>query len=221
MEVAVNLEQAEYDRRWAGSSGGKYSGEQQGYTPAFLRFMDNWLAEIPAGGAVLEVGCGDGFFSSKIAGGGFKITGIDLSSEGIQHAQQRTPAGTFLVHDLTLPLPFPDHCFDAIWCSDVLEHLFSPLFVFQQMARVLKPGGFALLTVPYHGLMKTFAIAAFCFERHYDSEYPHLRFFTVRSLGGLVKKAGLKVQECSTCGSQLGRVRDTLFPTNILLAAQR
>ncbi|MFZ4575583.1 MAG: class I SAM-dependent methyltransferase [Phycisphaerales bacterium] len=216
----MSIEKAEYDKLW-GTTGGRYSGEAQGYAPHFLKFMDRWFGKFPKGAKVLEVGCGDGFFSSQIAQRGCEVTGVDLSTEGLRRAKERTPAGTFLSHDLTQPMPFPDATFDGVWCSEVLEHLFSPLYVLEQMSRVLKPGGVALLTVPYHGLLKNLAIAAFAFEKHYDPEYVHLRFFTSGTLGRLVQKAGMKVVESSTCGSQLGVVRDSLFPTNILIAAQK
>jgi 2-polyprenyl-6-hydroxyphenyl methylase/3-demethylubiquinone-9 3-methyltransferase len=162
-----------------------------------------------------------GFFSQQIAKRGAEITGLDLSTEALRRAKDRTPHGTFLSHDLTRPMPFGDGTFDGVWCSEVLEHLFSPLYALQQIHRVLKPGGLALVTVPYHGLLKNLAIAMFAFKRHYDPEYPHLRFFTTRSLKGSVCKAGLTVIESSTCGSQLGVLRDALFPTNILIAARK
>lgn len=217
----MNIEKNEYDKRWSGDAGSRYSGEHQGYTPYFLAFMDRCLAHLGPGARVLEVGCGDGFFSSEMARRKLTVTGIDLSPEAVRRAQERTPSGLFLVHDVTHPLPFDDDSFSAVWCSEVLEHLFSPLYVLQEIYRVLQPGGMALLTVPYHGLLKNLMISAFAFERHFDPEYPHLRFFTIRSLSSLVRKAKLSIAQCSTCGAQLGVVRDALFPTNILLAARK
>lgn len=218
---ARNIEQEDYDKRWAGEAGEKYSGGNQGYTPAMLAFMGKHADKVAKPATALEVGCGDGYFSSVLAQKGFNVTGIDLSEEGVRVAQRRTPNGTFRTHDLTRPMPFADGSFDVIWCSEVLEHLFSPLYVLQQMHRVLKPGGVTLLTVPYHGLLKNLAIAGFAFDKHYDPEYPHLRFFTINTLSGLVRKAGLTVIDTQTCGSQLGFLRDALFPTNILLAARK
>lgn len=217
----MNIEKADYEKRWSGDEGSRYSGERQGYTPFFLSLMDRWMTKLPQGSKCLEVGCGDGYFSSEIVRRNLSVTGIDFSSEGVRRAQERTPEARFVVHDLTQPLPFEADSFSAVWCSEVLEHLFSPLFVLQEIQRVLRPGGMALLTVPYHGLLKNLAIAAFAFEKHFDPEYPHLRFFTIRSLASLVRKAGLSVVETATCGSQLGYLRDTLFPTNILLVARK
>jgi ubiquinone/menaquinone biosynthesis C-methylase UbiE len=115
-------------------------------------------------------------------------------------------------------MPFDDASFDFIWCSEVLEHLFSPLAALKEIRRVLKPGGQFRCTVPYHGLLKNLGIALFAFERHYDPEYPHIRFFTKKSLKALVQRAGLNVTQVGACGSNLG-LRDVLVKTNILLAA--
>jgi len=212
------VERAEYDRRWSEAG---YSAEQIGYTPNFLRFMRDHLSRKAGPGArALEVGCGDGFFSSKIIEMGFDVVGLDLSPVGVEIAQKRNPKGLFKVHDLTQPLPFADNTFDALWCSEVLEHLFSPLYVLEEVKRVLKPGGVALFTTPYHGLLKNLAIALFAFDKHYDPEYPHIRFFTKNTLTGIVHKAGLRVDAADHCGSQLG-IRDVLFPTNLLIACHK
>lgn len=216
-------EQAEYNRRW-GDADEKYSASNAGYTPHFCKFMSEAVGSIASRPAeALEIGCGDGFFSQKLAELGCHVTGIDISTTGIESARKRCPGGTFLIHDLGQPLPFADGSMDVVWCSEVLEHLFSPLSVCQEIRRVLRPQGILLATVPYHGLIKNLGIALLAFERHYDPTYPHIRFFTKKSLSGIVSQAGLAVQAVSTCGSGLGfmGLRDLLVPTNILLKAQK
>lgn len=215
-------ERAEYDARWAGAESGEcgYSGENIGYVGNFLRFLDEGLAKLPKPIRALEVGCGAGFFTGQLAQRGCDATGIDLSPVGVEAARKRFTNAKFQVHDLTEPIPFPDASFDFIWCSEVLEHLFSPLAVLEEMRRVLRPGGRVQLTVPYHGLLKNIGIALFAFERHYDPTYPHIRFFTKKSLSDLVRRAGLTSEFVGACGSNLG-LRDLLVKTNILLAARR
>lgn len=92
-------EQTEYDKRWADENDG-YSAARIGYTPNFLRFMTEHLSGLAAP-AALEIGCGDGFFSGELAKRGSRVTGVDLSPEGVAKAQKRVPDGRFLVHDLS------------------------------------------------------------------------------------------------------------------------
>jgi SAM-dependent methyltransferase len=213
------IERQEYDARW--SDAGSYGAGHPGYSENFVKFMTQWVQRRSADQRVaLDVGCGDGYFTSHLIRLGCRATGMDLSPVGVGLAQKRNPTGDFRVHDLTQTFPFPDDTFDLVWCSEVLEHLFSPLGVLREIERVLKPGGMLMATTPAHGKLKNLAIALFAFERHYDPEYPHIRFFTLRSLGGLMEKAGLRVVSATTCGSKLG-VRDFLFPTNNLVTAAK
>jgi len=53
------------------------------------------------------------------------------------------------VLDIKNTLPFPEARFDTILCSDVLEHIINPSFLFAEMARLLKPGGRLILFVPF------------------------------------------------------------------------
>jgi SAM-dependent methyltransferase len=216
----VNIEQLEYDRRW-GDPNIHYGDGAPGYSGHFVRFMGQWINKRPAHARVaLDVGCGDGYFTSKLIGLGCQATGMDLSPVGLEKAKQRNPMGTFRAHDLTQPFPFEDRTFDVVWCSEVLEHLFSPRYALEQIFRVLKPGGQLLATVPAHQFLKNLAIALFAFDRHYDPEYPHVRFFSKNTLSGLARKVGFEIDFVGTCGSNLG-VRDALFPTNIMMVARR
>lgn len=51
--------------------------------------------------------------------------------------------------DLTQPLPFAPASFDTVLLSDVLEHVPEPQKLWDEMARVLKPGGHAFVNVPF------------------------------------------------------------------------
>jgi len=53
-----------------------------------------------------------------------------------------------LVSDITA-IPAPDASFDAILCSEVLEHIAEPTHALDEFARLLKPAGIMILTVPF------------------------------------------------------------------------
>jgi SAM-dependent methyltransferase len=50
---------------------------------------------------------------------------------------------------------FPDSCFDLIVTQDVLEHVSNPHAAFEEIFRILRPGGYHIFTVPYHEGWKT------------------------------------------------------------------
>jgi SAM-dependent methyltransferase len=93
---------------------------------------------------ILELGCGTGNDAARLAGEGFSVTAIDVSSEAIAHAQVRFGSLVrFLVADMTERLPFPDESFDAVM-SNVALHMFSDAVtrvVFAEVGRLVRAGG--------------------------------------------------------------------------------
>ena len=93
---------------------------------------------------VLELGCGTGNDAARLAAVGYWVTAVDLSGEAIARARARFgPLATFLVADITRPLPFPDGAFDAVM-SNVAVHMFPDdvtRAVFAQVRRLVRAGG--------------------------------------------------------------------------------
>lgn len=93
---------------------------------------------------VLELGCGTGNDSARLAGAGYSVTAADVSGEAIGQARARFGSMvTFLVADVTRPLPFPDKGFDAVM-SNVALHMFPDRVtrvVFAEVGRLVRPGG--------------------------------------------------------------------------------
>ena len=93
---------------------------------------------------VLELGCGTGNDAARLAGEGYPVTAVDVSSEAIGRAQDRFGSqARFLVADITERLPFPDGSFDAVM-SNVAVHMFPDgvtRAVFAQVGRLVRPGG--------------------------------------------------------------------------------
>ena len=210
-----------YDQYWQ-HGGDTYSGRRQGYAPNFLRWMAEQLRSPDGAKRAqgLEAGCGDASFTEALSAYFEKTYAIDISEAQILKNKERLPHVQFLAHDLSQPLPFPDGFFDCVWCSEVLEHLFDPLFALKQYFRVLRPKGKLMVTVPYHGRFKNVLIALFKWDHHFDPEYPHIRFFTKRTLEQLTRKAGFHDIAISSCGMSRP-VRDLFVPTNILMVASK
>ena len=94
--------------------------------------------------SLLDVGCGGGIATLALAELGYNITGIDVSKNSLETARAeglRRQVKARFVQGSAYRIPFDDNSFDAIVCSDVLEHLHDLTTALAEVNRVLKPGG--------------------------------------------------------------------------------
>jgi len=106
------------------------------------------VSDIRPGGRCLNAGCGEGLYAPLLeAFPGFNsIVNIDLSRA--DHILRREdPRHQVLLGSITA-LPLADGAFDFCLCSEVLEHVADDSRAVDELARVLKPGGYLLLSVP-------------------------------------------------------------------------
>jgi SAM-dependent methyltransferase len=96
---------------------------------------------------VLELGCGTGNDAARLAAAGHEVTGLDVSAEAIGDARSKFGSiASFVVADMTRPLPFPDDGFDAVM-SNVAMHMFPDRVtrqLFAEVARLVRAGGLFL-----------------------------------------------------------------------------
>jgi ubiquinone/menaquinone biosynthesis C-methylase UbiE len=87
-----------------------------------------------------------------------------------------------LVSDITA-IPAPDASFDAILCSEVLEHVPEPTHALDEFARLLKPGGVVILTAPFASNVHM-APYHFCagFSRYWYEHHLALRGFEIKEI---------------------------------------
>ncbi len=154
-------------------------------------------------GRILENGCGVGMYVEHLAPFGGEIVGLEYDWERAAEAGSRSPrilnaAGEFL--------PFPSGTFDLILSHEVLEHVQDDALAVQEMARVLSPGGRAVIFVPNrgypfetHGIywrgeykFGNIPLVNYLPRRWRDSLAPHVRVYSQRDLERLF--AGLPVR---------------------------
>jgi SAM-dependent methyltransferase len=108
------------------------------------------LAGRPAGGRVADVGCGTGELLRQLAETwpASELVGVDFAASRLRTAAAAAPPVTLVDADLGAGLPFADAVFDAVFCTEVLEHLKDPVRCLREIRRVLAPGGRLTLSVP-------------------------------------------------------------------------
>ena len=103
-----------------------------------------------AGLAVLDAGCGPGWYTQYLVERGANVTAVDASEKMVAITRARVEGrAEVLKADLRRPLPFSSASFDLVMCSLVLHYLEAWEDVFGELARVLKPGGLFLLSLPH------------------------------------------------------------------------
>jgi SAM-dependent methyltransferase len=123
-----------------------YERERRGHLPHQLR--STFRRWVPPGVRTLEAGCGLGHFTVAATALGYRAEGLDWSDATIERLRSGFPSIPWHVGDVRR-LAFPDESFDAIYSPGVCEHFVEgPFAVLQEMRRVLRRGGIAVITTP-------------------------------------------------------------------------
>jgi 2-polyprenyl-3-methyl-5-hydroxy-6-metoxy-1,4-benzoquinol methylase len=143
---------------------------------------------------LLDLGCGNGSFSSFLANQGFVVTGIEASASGVAQAQQAYPNCRFRQGSIyDLDLTDLRQSFDIVLSAEVIEHLLYPKELVRVAKQCLRPGGTLVLTTPYHGYLKNLTLALTGkLDSHFTALWDggHIKFFSVPTLRQLVLNEG-------------------------------
>jgi len=148
------------------------------------------------GRRVLDLGCGNGALTARVAAAGFVVAGLDGEATGVEQARAAHPDLDVFLHDLTRPLPAERRgAFDVVMSAEVIEHLFFPRELFARAREALGSSGTLVVSTPYHGYAKNLALAALGrFDQHWSpgSDYGHIKFFSRATLGALARECGFE-----------------------------
>ena len=105
------------------------------------------MADSAPDAAILDVGSSTGTNLRMLRSEAFtNFQGVDLSPEAKRFCESKG-LGTVRLGSI-LDLPYSDNSFDLVLATDVVEHVEEDMLALSEIQRVLRPGGFALITVP-------------------------------------------------------------------------
>lgn len=164
-------------------------------------FMERAGHALPTTARVLDAGAGEGKYKDVFAH--TRYTGIDMAVGDAQWDYTHLDVIGSLTH-----LPFASDSFDAIICTQVLEHVPEPAWVLAELTRLLRPGGQLFLSVP---------------QSWYQHQKPHDYYrYTSFGIRYLLEQAGLQVTSIETMGGYFWYLSFTLqhfnywlFPKNM------
>jgi len=136
---------------------------------------------------VMEVGCGTGVVLRELARmcGREHVIGLELFPEAVAFARARTGCHVFVADILSPPSELGQ--FDVVCIFDVLEHLPDQQRTMRALAKVLKPNGMVIVTVPAHASLWSY----------FDVAGRHCRRYEGASLSGVLEDAGFTVRYMS------------------------
>jgi 2-polyprenyl-3-methyl-5-hydroxy-6-metoxy-1,4-benzoquinol methylase len=142
---------------------------------------------------LLDVGSGQGDFLRRAASCHIarQLVGFELSTMGVAISRAKVPEATFIQADLLNPPQALREYVgraDVAVCSEVIEHVDSPVSFLVSVRNYLKPGGRLIVTVP-GGPMSAF-------DRHIG----HRTHFDAESIATVLKRAGFSVQQVRLAG---------------------
>jgi ubiquinone/menaquinone biosynthesis C-methylase UbiE len=112
---------------------------------------------------VLDVGCGTGLITRNLSG---NVVGLDINEWNIEHAKVNAPNARFLLGDCENMKEIPSSSVDFVVFTETLEHIPNPEKALDEIRRVLKVGGKAVITVPSKSLI-------WQFRKYLTTTHPH------------------------------------------------
>jgi 2-polyprenyl-3-methyl-5-hydroxy-6-metoxy-1,4-benzoquinol methylase len=160
-------------------------------------------AHVPRAGRVFDLGCGNGALAGRLAEKGYLVAGVDPSTSGIAHANQKWPNLELRVGSAYDDLQSLFGTFPALVSLEVVEHVYAPRDYARCVANLLQPRGLAVISTPYHGYWKNLALALTGkLDGHFTAlwDHGHIKFWSIRTLTQLLEEAGLKVEQAHRVG---------------------
>jgi len=152
---------------------------------------------------VFELGCGNGSVAHEMTKAGFQVTGVDPSTQGIALANNRYPEINLAVGSAYDDLLAQYGQFPLVVSLEVVEHVYYPRKYAATLYDLVSPGGYAIVSTPYHGYWKNLALAVTgMMDKHFTALWDdgHIKFWSIPTLTALLTEAGFEVKDIKRVG---------------------
>lgn len=182
-----------------------YTGEGIMHRDSFYLWLIDLLRPV-AGRSLLDISCGYGRLTVLARQQGLSAMGVDFSIAGVRQGTISSPESGWVVGNGEC-LPFPGASFDYITHIGSLEHFFNPQLGANEIGRLLKPGGVAVVLLPNaYGLLGNILKVMRTGEIHDDGQ-PLQRYGTRRFWENMLIAGGLRIERV-TGWSEVERPRN-------------
>jgi 2-polyprenyl-3-methyl-5-hydroxy-6-metoxy-1,4-benzoquinol methylase len=179
-------------------SGYRYDDSQSNHAHAYLlprvqAILDGFFKSRDIQPEVFDLGCGNGSAAFWLSQHGYCVTGVDPSLDGIAVANVAFPHLKLQQGTAYDDLAARCGTFPALISLEVIEHVYAPREFARTAFELVKPGGIAVVSTPYHGYLKNIAVAVSGkFDVHVNPlwDHGHIKFWSFATLSKLLIDAG-------------------------------
>ncbi len=151
------------------------------------------LLQPQAGERILDLGCGPGQLTKKIAESGAQVVGLDASPEMIGQARRNYPELRFALQDASA-MQFENE-FDAVFSNAALHWMLDPAAVVRAVAKALRPGGRFVLEMGGKGNIQTIVDAIHRVVSRYQPLPASRQYYpSISEYSGILESHGLEVR---------------------------
>lgn len=159
---------------------------------------------LPGEARLLDVGCGAGALSQRLADAGYDVLSVDADADVFQAGtefRQLDMENTEQAAEFRAEF---SEKFDAVICVEVIEHVENPWQLVRNLAELARPSGVVLISTPnvgsWYSRLRFFLNGKFPFFYKADSESGHIHAVTETELELMLQRAGLRVEQIASAG---------------------
>ena len=168
--------------------------------------------------SIFDLGCGNGATAEILQRHGYEVVGVDPSTSGIREAHSAYPNLRLFVGSAYDDLAARFGRFQVVLSLEVVEHVYYPRKFAATLFSLVRPGGLAIVSTPYHGYLKNVGMAlSGKLDSHFTALWDegHIKFWSILTLKELLIEAGFS----GISFQRVGRI--PVFAKSMIAVARR